>query len=127
MLSRLADMATNLTIERVLQTVGGLLLAIVTWIAASTLDDVRANRETLIAVKANRFTAEDGKQVWAEIAAIRSDLARLPQALQVAIDEHSKRPHIAAVPRDELNAILGGLDKRLARIETRLDRALDGK
>ena len=40
---------------------------------------VIANAQDLAEIKGNRFSAQDGLTVWKEIAAVRSEMAELPQ------------------------------------------------
>lgn len=103
----------TVTIDRVLQTVGGVLLMVTMALQGWMLQTVVANANRITAIEANRFTASDGMELMRLIEAVRRDMPPEvpPKWFQAQVDSHTQ--------------MMRRLDERLDSIEQRLAR-LDG-
>lgn len=70
---------------------------------------VQANAESIALMSSNRFTSQDGLEVWREIGSIREDIASLP-------------PQDFRDKLDNLENALSETNQRLARLESILER-----
>lgn len=57
------------------------MAAIALTVAGAVASQVRDMDNRIVRIEASRFTAEHGREVWKEIAAIKEDVARLPLSL----------------------------------------------
>jgi hypothetical protein len=69
---------------RVLDVILALVVAVASSLVLWTGKTVVDMRESLAAIEASRFTAEDGLAVWKEISTIREDIATLPREVPPA-------------------------------------------
>ena len=76
----------------------GLVLPLLVWVLIE-----------VASMKGNRFTSQDGMEVWQEIAGIRETIAALP-------------PDSFEMKVDKMASTLGEIDKRLAVLEERSRR-----
>lgn len=98
----------SLNLDRVLQTVGGVLLCVTMGLQGWMLQTVVNNASRLTAIEANRFTASDGMALVQTIERLRSDMPPEvpPKWFQQQVDGHTR--------------ILQRMDERLDAIEQRL-------
>lgn len=118
-------------LDRALQTIGGLLLAVVGWISVNGLDAiaetqkaVEANARDIVEIKASRHTAADARAdsqktadailaVWKEVAAIKETVASMPK--------DTPPPWL----KDQIEAnrrLLEAITQRMAALERAVDR-----
>jgi len=95
----------HISMDRLFQTVGGLLLTICLGLATWGLKTAVANSERITAIEANRFKADDGKDIWKEIAVIREAMAHLPKE----------------VPPKWFQDLVKKLDIKVDKLDERLD------
>ena len=117
------------TIDRLLQTVGGLLLAILAWTVGRTvsqLDDVmesaRTNSTRITAIESSRFTAANALEVWQAIAALKTEMATIasPAAwLKESVAEQKQSISEAKRLLEELSKRMSGVERAVERIEAR--------
>ena len=88
---------------------GRALAGIVILAAAGIAGATVTNTVRLSVIEGNRFTAEDGLEVWREIASIRTDLASMPRE----------------VPPQWFVARVDRIDDALLRIHRRLEELED--
>jgi hypothetical protein len=80
------------------RVLAGLLVLAAVGVAGATV----SNTVRLAVIEGNRFTSEDGLELWREVASIRADMAALPQEAPPAwflervdrIDEALLRIHV---------------------------------
>lgn len=68
----------SLSADKVLQTIGGVLLTVCLALAGYGLRTAVENSERLARIEANRFSVADGAELWREIAKIRETIAKMP-------------------------------------------------
>ena len=75
---------------------------------AEIQNKVQDNAEAIALMSSNRFTSQDGLEVWREIGRIREDIAALP-------------PQDFRDKLDEVERSINETNQRLARLETILE------
>lgn len=73
-----------ITADRVLQTVGGLLLVVCLALAGWGLRTAAGNSERLTAIESSRFTMKDASKIGEVMSEIRTELAVVKNSVETA-------------------------------------------